>query len=230
MKTKGIFGISWFATGAFLLLVAIFLYFPEIDLWVSGLACDPDPAKLFYFNHPPFIRVIYHSVEVLTVAVVAALIGLLAAIRIRKKAVFTMTAKSVLYLLLVLAVGPGLLVNLISKNISGRARPAHIEQFGGKLKFTPAFVLSDQCPGNCAFVSGHASLAFSFVAFALICRRHRKKIFAATLVYGTLVGAVRIYQGGHYLSDVVFAFFFVYFTAKVIFHVMYERFEKDPAG
>ncbi len=221
MKTKGLFGISWLAIGAFVLLAAVFIIFPEIDLWVSELACHPE--SLFYNNHPPLIRFIYHSVEVLTVTVVTVLLVLLAAVQIKKRPVLHMNTKSLLYLLIVLALGPGILVNLVSKNISGRARPAHIEQFGGKLKFTPAFVRSDQCSGNCSFVSGHASLAFYFISFALICRRHRKKIIAATLTYGTIVGMTRIYQGGHYLSDVVFAFFFVYFTAKLVYHAMFER-------
>ncbi len=229
-KTKSWFGIPWFAWAAFFILAALFRYFPQIDLWVSGLACDSDPTRLFYFNHPLVVRLIYHSVEVAAVGVVLILSALLAAVRLYQRPVWGMTGKSLFYLLLVLALGPGLLVNAVSKNLSGRARPAHIEQFGGKLKFSPAFVLSDQCPGNCAFVSGHAALAFYFIAFAMVCPHHRKKIFIATLAYGTLVGAGRIYQGGHFLSDVVFAFFFVYFTARLVFHAMYARGRATSTG
>ncbi|MFZ5570721.1 MAG: phosphatase PAP2 family protein [Thermodesulfobacteriota bacterium] len=218
---KGLFGISWTALGAFAVLAAVFHRFPEIDLWVADLACHPQ--SLYYNNHPPVIRLIYHSVEVLTVVTVAGLLGLLAFVGFKKRPVLTLTARELLFLLLVLALGPGLVVNLVSKNISGRARPAHIEQFGGKLKFTPAFELSDQCDNNCSFVSGHASLAFYFISFAMIRRRQRDKIAAGTCLYTAVVGATRIYQGGHYLSDIIFACFFVYFTARMLHHAMFGQ-------
>jgi len=38
--------------------------------------------------------------------------------------------------------------------------------------------------------------------------------FAAAIAHGALVGFGRITQGGLYLSDLVFAFFFVYLTAR----------------
>ena len=43
---------------------------------------------------------------------------------------------------------------------------------------------------------------------------------------GTLVGLSRIAQGGHFLSDVIFAFFFVHAVAVIIHHWMFDRGKK----
>lgn len=216
-----IFGLPVFSLAAFVLLAVLFISCPEIDLWASRLAADPE--TLFYLNHPLFVKIVYHSVEVLAAALSAGIIGLAVTTRIKKRAIFGFSSKTYLFLLLALMLGPGLVVNLISKNIWGRARPAHIEAFGGTSRFTPAFVFSDQCDTNCAFVSGHSALAFYLIAFAMPMKRQRKKTYALAITYGALVGACRMYQGGHFLSDVIFSFFFVYFPVRMLYHLMFER-------
>lgn len=218
---KRIAGIPWLFFAAFLALALLFLVLPQIDLWMSGLFWDPEHR--FFRYHTPAVLLIYHSVEVLSTALVLGLLTLVIIILKKGRAVWGVTRKECLYLLVVLALGPGLVVNVISKNISGRARPNYVEPFGGDQKFTPAFVLSDQCGRNCSFVSGHASIGFYFVALALVLRQHRRKVFAAAIAYGALVGLGRIVQGGHYLSDVIFAFFFVYFIARATYYFMFER-------
>jgi lipid A 4'-phosphatase len=58
-----------------------------------------------------------------------------------------------------------LLANTLLKDHWGRARPTQIEAFGGLQRFTPAPLPAAECERNCAFVSGHAALGFSLVAF-----------------------------------------------------------------
>ena len=219
--SPSVFGLSWIMILSFFCLGVLFVMCPEIDLWVSDAASDPE--TLFYLNHPLPVRVIYNSVEILTVSLSTALVILLIATRIKKHSIAGLSSKGLLFLLLALMLGPGLVVNVISKNIWGRARPAQIEQFGGSLKFSPAFVFSDQCDSNCAFVSGHSALGFYFVAFALLFKRHRKKLFAFAVGYGILIGFGRIYQGGHFISDVIFSFYFVYLPIKLLYYFMYEK-------
>ena len=213
--------MAWIHAMAFGTLAVLFIVFPEMDLWVSRLFAHP--VHMFFPNHTPIIVFIYHTVEVLSVGLSLGLLISLAITWRMKRPVFGFSSKKLLYLLVVLAVGPGIVVNLISKNSWGRARPRYIEQFGGEQKFTPAFVFSDQCDRNCSFVSGHAAFGFYFVSFAFILTRHRKKAFAAAVGYGTIVGFGRIYQGGHFLSDVIFAYFYVYFTAWGIYYLMFEK-------
>lgn len=94
----------------------------------------------------------------------------------------------------------------------GRARPSHTVEFGGKKTFTPALIISNQCDHNCSFVCGHAAMAFTPVALAFVLRprRQRRWALAAGLGFGGLVGVVRIIEGGHFLSDVLFAGLLVY--------------------
>lgn len=221
MKTYTPFGISGFYYVTFLFLAITFVVFPKIDIWAAGLFCDP--TDLFYKNTAFAARAIYRSVEILTTVLAICLIVLVAVTTIKRKPVLKLTQRQIVYLILALALGPGLVVNLFAKNMMGRARPAQIEQFGGSQTFTPAFVMSSQCERNCSFVSGHAALGFYLISFSFIMRHHRKKAFAAAVAYGCAVGIVRMYQGGHFLSDVIFAFCFVYFVSKSLYHLMFER-------
>ncbi len=219
------FGLSKSCLFSFVVCAAIFILFPQIDIWIAGIFCDP--ITEFHQNHPPLVLFIYRSVEVLAVILVFSLITSLIITLIKKKDIFSISSKKIIYLLLLLALGPGLVVNIIFKDHWGRARPAQIREYGGQKEFTPAFVLSDQCPNNCSFVSGHASFGFYLVSIAFLMTRHRKKMFAFALCYGSIIGLVRMYQGRHFLSDVVFSFFFVYIVARILYYWMFERKPKD---
>ena len=73
-----------------------------------------------------------------------------------------------MFLVAATALGPGLIANTVLKDNWGRARPYQTDSFGGTRQFTPAPLPAAQCERNCAFVSGHAALAFSLVSFALL--------------------------------------------------------------
>ena len=94
-------------------------------------------------------------------------------------------------------------VNLILKNLWGRARPGDVLQLGGKDVFTPWYELSNACNTNCSFVSGDASVGFSIIILYLIT----KKIlfFYLSIAFGLILGFIRIIAGGHFLSDVLLA-------------------------
>jgi lipid A 4'-phosphatase len=83
--------------------------------------------------------------------------------------------------------------------------------FGGDRPFTPPAVLADACERNCSFVSGHAATAFSLIAVAWVARNRWWLLGGAAL--GALVGLGRMAQGGHFLSDIVFAFWVTYLVA-----------------
>jgi lipid A 4'-phosphatase len=123
--------------------------------------------------------------------------------------------KRLSFLLLVLLLLPGVVVNYVLKDNSfGRPRPVQVEQYGGERQFAPVFVYSGQCSKNCSFVSGHAATAFFTIAFAWAfgCRR----IFILGLLLGAVVSAVRMAQGAHFLSDVIFSFWVVYFGTMIM--------------
>lgn len=202
---------------------------PQIDLAVAGAFYDP--AAGFYLKNQPLVRFVYDIVPWISRAVLAALLLflVLAWSACRTHPFFRTQRKAAAYLLLVALLGPLLLVNGVFKEHWGRARPAQIEQFGGNRQFTRAAVPTDQCERNCSFVSGHASTGFFFLAPAFVYIRRRRLWLATGTLAGLGVGAVRILQGGHFLSDVVFSGIVVYLSAVTLHALMYRQRREAPA-
>lgn len=132
---------------------------------------------------------------------------------------FGIDGKRVSYLLLVLLLGAGLIVNVIFKDNFGRARPRDIEEFGGSKQFTAAFVLSDQCEDNCSFSSGEGAGGFFPLALAFALSKKRR-VFVAAVAFGSLVSLTRIAAGGHFFSDTVVSFFVMLLLADILRHSM----------
>lgn len=122
-----------------------------------------------------------------------------------------------------LVAGPGLVANVLLKNELGRARPIQTELFGGDKMFTPPLVRTNQCEQNCSFISGEASSIFAvFFAFAVVAGRWARALIAGGLCFGILAGLVRMAQGAHFLSDVVFAGIFMALTAALMRFVIVD--------
>jgi lipid A 4'-phosphatase len=184
----------------------LFLIYPEIDLWFSGLFFRVDQG--FYWHDAWLVKLVYGLFRDLPYLWVPILIWLWIASWIWARHAEKYTRRLILFLFLALVIGPGLLVNGILKAESGRARPHLIEQFGGDKIFTPPLMLADQCESNCSFVSGHASMGFYFIALAWVLANRRWLYYGIGI--GAIVGLGRIVQGGHFLSDVIFSYFAVY--------------------
>ena len=105
----------------------------------------------------------------------------------------------------------------------GRSRPDDILQFGGEKTFTPWYELSNNCVSNCSFVSGDASVGFSIIILYFIT----KNIYFAYLsvVFGFILGFVRIIAGGHFLSDILFSGFFIIVLNFVICTIYQKYYE-----
>ncbi len=121
-----------------------------------------------------------------------------------------------LYLGLCLIVGPGLAVNAAFKDNFGRPRPRDTVLFGGEHQFHPVGTPGSN-RGLKSFPSGHASMGFllGIPALLVISRRRWRFWFWMTLGIsaGAFIGWVRIAQGGHWFSDVLWSGLFVYFIA-----------------
>lgn len=124
-----------------------------------------------------------------------------------------------LFIVLSLAFGPGLLVNVILKDHLGRPRPQELVEFGGNQEFVQ-FWQPGSAGKNSSFPCGHASIAFFLMAPWFIYRQRSHTLalgFLWTgLAFGLLVGMTRIMMGGHFLSDVVWAGGLVYITGEML--------------
>lgn len=201
--------------------VFLFLALPGIDLAASRLFHRPEAG--FFLGNTAWAQFFYEwSPWLVNIWAIAA--AGLAVLSFWKR--FRGLWRPALFVLAVLLAGPWLSVSLL-KDHWDRARPSQIVEFGGDKRFTPAWVISDQCDHNCSFVSGHASGAFSLLALAWVLPRRRRFWLVAGTLWGAHMGLVRMAQGGHFLSDVVFAGFVVYFCADLLARFVFYR---RPAG
>jgi lipid A 4'-phosphatase len=191
--------------------VLLFLLVPDLDIAISRLFYD---GGQFIGSTSPLIRAL-RTVFNLFFALICALtvVGLVVSAR-PTRSLLSLGFSQWLLLALCLIAGPLVVANVGLKDHWGRARPHTISEFGGTKVFTPPFQPSDQCVRNCSFVSGEASSVYTvFFAGAFLLRRHSRKMIAGGIVLGSLAGLVRIAQGGHFLSDVIFAGILMALTA-----------------
>ncbi|WP_439814767.1 phosphatase PAP2 family protein [Zavarzinia sp. CC-PAN008] len=125
-----------------------------------------------------------------------------------------------LFLVLVMAIGPGLIVNLGLKEHSGRPRPSHTEGLGGAKPFIPVLVKTDNCARNCSFASGEVAMGFAWTAWALLAVRRRRAALVAAGLVGTAAALIRVAEGGHFASDAVFAGLISLSVVAVLYDLM----------
>lgn len=204
-----------------LVAAVLFVGFPGVDFWVTDFFAFGDQAFLFNWTEPAKdLRTIFKII--FFVASVAAIVGLVLAIYYRRR-FLTFGFPQWLFLFLCLIIGPGLVANVLLKDTWGRARPFHVQEYGGKEKFTPALIRSTGCRNNCSFVSGEAASIYTvFFALAMIAHRRRMRIVLLGVGAGTIAGFIRIGQGGHFLSDVVFAGVFMALVVRFFYWVVFQ--------
>jgi lipid A 4'-phosphatase len=208
---------------AFAIAAALFSLVPGIDLWASGLFYHPGPG--FFLGDWWPIRAIYTAVPHVTEAMVVGVPALFFLGLLRRRPIWRIDGRAAVFLLLALALGPGLLVNTVLKDHWGRARPSQVTTFAGTQHFTPALLPSDQCARNCSFPAGHPAIGFSLVSFAFLVRvpQRRRLAVSAAVMAGAVIGAARMAQGGHFLSDVVFAGLLVIATSWLLYEALLAR-------
>jgi lipid A 4'-phosphatase len=131
-----------------------------------------------------------------------------------------LTPRKTLSVIISAVLAPGLIANLLLKEHFGRARPRDILEFGGSMQFSPAWIPTDQCAGNCSFVSGDAAFAFIGLALALCCTRGRGLAVAAAIAIGVAVGVFRVLQGAHFASDSIIGGLITVLTVLTVHRIL----------
>lgn len=200
-----------------ILLFLVFFYFPEVDLVASQFFYKGDHS--FIWSSPnrtgDALRNIFYGTFVAgtTFAAGGVIFGNLA-----RLSFLTQKRTGYFYVVLCNLLGPGLLTNALLKEHWGRARPRDVDAFGGLATFSDPMTISSQCQHNCSFISGEASSIYMlFFSYAfIVAPPYRSAVIVAGAIAGTGAGVMRVAQGGHFLSDVLFGGLLMFFSAIVI--------------
>jgi lipid A 4'-phosphatase len=134
-----------------------------------------------------------------------------------------MSGRAVIFLMATMALGPGLLVNVLLKDHWGRPRPIDVTQFGGSEHFVAWWDPRGDCPANCAFVSGDVAGAFWTIApAALAPPQWRAVAYGAAFALGTGMAVIRMMAGAHFPSDVIFAGVFTFLIIWLAYAIIYR--------
>lgn len=221
MKRPAILAVIYLVLSG--LTAALFIAFPGLDIAAARLFYSAEAgfflkdSALAVFSYNLILVFEYLIYLTAVLLVLAHAIPWLWRLRIRPAAIAC--------IVLSFALGPGLVTNALLKNEMGRARPSQVVEFGGTKVFTPAAIPADQCESNCAFVTGHGAFAFGFSVFAFLMApgAGRRRTLTAAIAFGALVGLGRMAQGGHWLSDVIFAGLVNVAIAWAVCEALYHR-------
>lgn len=212
--------------GLFLSL-AVYAKAPVVDLWFSQRYWLPETG--FFMSQLPAVQFSYRYTPSIGYGVlaVAAIIGFGAPAWARllerwgrpstAQAMRTVWRRCALAGLCAAALSNWVAVELMFKDHVGRPRPVQTVQFGGDSPFQGPFEIGPSPHRHRSFISGHSAAGFSLMGFGLAAGPvARRRWFLTGLLAGSLVGMGRILQGGHYLSDVVFAFYAVWISCELV--------------
>ena len=164
------------------------------------------PRRVLVLSDNAFVMLCYeYGTWPLVIATVASLIGLLIGLRSpearRWRRVFS-------YVVLCALIGPLFVVNTGLKSYWGRTRPYQVEEFGGEREYRAMYDPGPESLGH-SFPSGHAAAGFFWTLLYFLLRGERPRLarlgLVAGLAAGALLGAGRIVQGRHYLSDILWS-------------------------
>ncbi len=196
------------ALGLVVVSLLLFGFASRLDLAAAGLFYAGDNH---FVGQTPFGNALRRALYLIPFVILAALALLWAARRFGQtlawaSRLWAPSGRGMVALLLSLALGPGLLVNVALKDHSHRPRPIQVEEFGGTLPFRPVGRFDGGCARNCSFVSGEGSLGFWMLAPALLAPPPLQPLLlAGAALFGLATALLRMAFGGHFLSDTILA-------------------------
>lgn len=201
---------------------ALFAIAPQLDLDISALGYDAK-APIFVINGQGWVQDARWAARALiTLLALPGALAIIGKIMWPQRRML-IEGRAALLLLVTIALGPGLVTNLMLKDHWGRARPIDVRQFGGSERFTPWWDPRGDCPNNCSFIAGEPSGAFWTLAPAALAPAPWQPIaYGGVLLFGAAIGVLRIGAGAHFFTDVVFAGVFMYLVVWLVHGFIYR--------
>lgn len=195
---------------------------PQLDLHIAGIAFDSS-RHLFGVNGQVWVQ---HAREaariVITLLVLPAFLAIALKLILPRRPML-IEARAAVFLIATLALGPGILTNLLLKDHWGRPRPIDVSEFGGDYRFKPWWDPRGDCPNNCSFIAGEPSGGFWTLAPAALAPPPLEPLaYGTALAFGIGLGELRIAAGAHFFSDVVFAGVLTYLLIWLVHGLIYR--------
>ena len=195
--------------------VVLFVVKPDLDLLVAQRFYTPGVG--FTWANDPVVRWMYDWTPWIGRGLIVALAIVALWGRIKPAAISIATRRMAAVALCVALIGPGVIVEVGLKPYWQRPRPVQVQNFGGDQIYRAPFRYCAPCTSHHSFVSSHAANGYFLLALGLVAPPPvRRRWFAASLIAGTVIGMGRMAQGGHFLSDVLFAFFAVWLSGQLV--------------
>jgi lipid A 4'-phosphatase len=203
------------------IILAIFVTVgPELDVYISSLFFNED--KKFLIQSHYTISILFRKILLPLILIYIFVLPLVLRFLPLQKIYFNykFSLSEIVYIWFSGTVTMLLVVNVLLKNLWGRARPNDVSYFNGFQDFTPWYKISNACASNCSFVSGDSSVGFLLIVFYFITKKNAYLYLG--LILGSLLGFIRIAAGGHFFSDIIFSQIVVTVTILAFF-VLYKK-------
>ncbi len=194
---------------------------PLIDMIISNFFYIGESQ--FFLQKTSYVTVFFRKIYLPLILFYVLILTIFSRFYFIKKLFFNKVFyfKEVVFIWVSSALSMLLVVNFLFKDLWGRSRPNDLVFFDGDFLFTAWFTPSNFCNSNCSFVSGDASVGYLVVVLFFLTKNI--SFFYIALFSGVFLGLIRIAEGGHFFSDIIFAqlivtgslFFFYYLYKKV---------------
>jgi lipid A 4'-phosphatase len=194
----------------------------QLDLSMARFFYRPDSIGELWPLQKFWLWQWFYNVGNLSTLVVSSVLALLLILQSWiKKTSYSIRLKS-FYVILVITLAPGILVNMVLKEHWGRPRPREVIEFQGQFNYQPPLVVSNT--GKHSFVCGHCSVSYSLFAFYFILRKRNMFALFFSLGYGILMGIARMSAGGHFASDVLWSGYITFLVCWFLYYYVFKEF------
>lgn len=204
-----------------MLATTVLFWLTDLDRELAAIFYVPenDPQQRWPYQYVGFVKILYDYAFPFTV--ISGLTALTVYIVGHFHHYTRRFQRRALYILLVIALGPGVVVNLIVKDHWGRPRPVHVQRFGGEYAYVPPAKIG-HTPDK-SFVCGHCSVGYVFFVLYFLSQNHKALYFGMTLALAWVMGVTRMTSGGHFVSDILWSGYLVFLVAFALYYGWFVR-------